>query len=57
MSSVKVSATVSNLHTFTKYSGMDPEVGTSSTSDYVIGVDNGRYPTPRIVSFGLNIAF
>lgn len=57
MSSVKVSATVSNLYTFTKYSGMDPEVGTSSTSDYVIGVDNGRYPTPRIVSFGLNIAF
>lgn len=54
---VKVSASVSNLYTFTKYSGLDPEVGTSSTSDYVIGVDNGRYPTPRIVSFGLNVSF
>ena len=54
---VKVSATVSNLYTFTKYSGMDPEIGTSSTSDYVIGLDNGRYPTPRIISFGLNVAF
>ncbi len=57
ISAVKVSASVSNLYTFTKYSGMDPEVGTSSTSDYVIGVDNGRYPTPRIVTFGVNVSF
>ena len=57
LNAVKVSASVSNLHTFTHYSGMDPEIGTSSTSDYVIGVDNGRYPSPRIISFGLNVSF
>ena len=37
-----------NLYTFTKYSGMDPEVGTG-------GVDGGTYPITRTVSFGLNV--
>ncbi len=57
ISGAKVYASVSNLATFTKYSGMDPENGTSSTNDYVIGMDNGRYPTPRIVTFGVNLSF
>ena len=39
-----------NLYTFTKYSGMDPEVGTG-------GVDGGTYPITRTVSFGLNVQF
>ena len=39
-----------NLYTFTKYSGMDPEVGTG-------GVDGGTYPVTRTVSFGLNVQF
>ncbi|UZD39933.1 SusC/RagA family TonB-linked outer membrane protein [Capnocytophaga ochracea] len=39
-----------NLYTFTKYSGMDPEVGTG-------GVDSGTYPVTRTVSFGLNVQF
>ncbi len=54
---LKVYANVSNLHTFTKYTGLDPEVGVSQTSNYVIGLDNGRYPSPRIVTFGLDIKF
>ena len=39
-----------NLYTFTKYSGMDPELGTG-------GVDGGTYPVTRTVSFGLNVQF
>ncbi len=57
LQSAKVSASVTNLYTFTKYSGLDPEVGTSATSTNAIGVDNGRYPSPRIISFGLNLSF
>ncbi|MDE6058102.1 MAG: TonB-dependent receptor, partial [Muribaculaceae bacterium] len=37
---------VQNLVTFTKYNGMDPEIG-YGTSDWVSGVDLGYYPTPR----------
>ncbi|MDE6290370.1 MAG: SusC/RagA family TonB-linked outer membrane protein, partial [Muribaculaceae bacterium] len=36
---------VQNLATFTKYNGMDPEIG-YGTSSWVSGVDIGYYPTP-----------
>lgn len=39
----------SNLITFTKYSGIDPEVGR-------YGVDAGRYPLSRTFSLGLNLS-
>lgn len=39
----------SNLLTFTKYSGIDPEVGR-------YGVDAGRYPLSRTFSLGLNVS-
>jgi TonB-linked SusC/RagA family outer membrane protein len=54
---LKVFANVQNMWTITKYTGFDPEVGTSQASDNVYGLDNGRYPSPRIVTFGLNITF
>jgi len=43
-----------NLFTFTKYNGMDPEVGfgTGGTSS---GVDVGYYPRPRTFMMGLNV--
>lgn len=47
---------VQNLATFTKYNGMDPEIG-YGTSGWVSGVDLGYYPTPRTVLFGVNLAF
>ncbi len=47
---------VQNLATFTKYNGMDPEIG-YGTSDWVSGIDLGYYPTPRTVLFGVNLAF
>lgn len=39
-----------NLLTFTKYSGMDPEVGG-------IGLDGGQYPVSRVFSAGLRLKF
>lgn len=38
-----------NLFTITKYSGFDPEVGTS-------GIDNSVYPVTRTISFGVNLS-
>ena len=54
----RVYFTVQNLYTFTKYSGMDPEVGYGiSTDDYSFssGVDLGYYPRPRTYMVGLNV--
>ena len=50
---------VQNLYTFTKYTGYDPEVGASTqdSSGLVYGLDNGRYPSPTLYSFGVNLTF
>ncbi len=48
---------IQNLFTITKYDGYDPEIGASTASVNVYGLDNGRYPSPTVYSFGLNIAF
>lgn len=47
---------VQNLVTFTKYDGMDPEIG-YGTSSWVSGVDLGFYPRSRTYLFGVNLAF
>ena len=47
---------VQNLATFTKYDGMDPEIG-YGTQDWVSGVDLGYYPRPRTFLFGVNLSF
>lgn len=57
LENVRVYANIQNLHTFTKYSGYDPEVGASTASSNVYGLDNGRYPSPQIYSFGINLSF
>ncbi|MEO7426108.1 MAG: TonB-dependent receptor [Fibrobacteria bacterium] len=53
---------VENLFTFTKYSGLDPEVGlgeargeTKNTS-LTMGVDRGTYPQARTFLVGLNLS-
>ncbi|MCC2600475.1 SusC/RagA family TonB-linked outer membrane protein [Sphingobacterium sp. FBM7-1] len=45
-----------NLLTFTKYDGMDPEIG-YGTDGWVSGIDLGYYPRPKVVLFGANIKF
>lgn len=47
---------VQNLATFTKYDGMDPEIG-YGTSSWVSGIDLGYYPRPRTFLVGVNLAF
>jgi TonB-dependent starch-binding outer membrane protein SusC len=44
-----------NLMTFTKYSGLDPEIGTDSNN--VRGFDNGIYPQARTFTMGFNVSF
>jgi hypothetical protein len=45
-----------NLLTFTKYKGLDPDV-VGANVNLQPGVDNGNYPSSRIISVGLNIGF
>jgi TonB-linked SusC/RagA family outer membrane protein len=49
-----------NLLTFTKYSGMDPEINLrnyTSGNDRQIGVDGGSYPVSRQYIAGINLSF
>lgn len=57
LENLRVYANVQNLYTITKYKGFDPEIGASTASSHVFGLDNGRYPSPQIYSFGLNLSF
>ena len=52
---LKVYGSIQNLHTFTNYYGYDPEVGTYNQNTLLMGVDNGRYPSPRTFTLGLNV--
>lgn len=56
-----------NLFTITKYTGLDPEITTQQVGrgDYrqarsdanSLGVDYGNFPTPRIITGGINLSF
>jgi TonB-dependent starch-binding outer membrane protein SusC len=50
-----------NLLTFTKYTGLDPEINLRNSSgtdqDRQIGVDEGAYPAYRATLIGLNLSF
>lgn len=52
---------VQNAFTFTKYDGMDPEIGygpqDSNSKSWVTGIDYGYYPRPRTILFGVNLKF
>lgn len=66
---VRLYAAALNVYTFTKYDGMDPEVGfgginsTNSNGESVVrdayasGIDLGYYPRPRTFMFGANFKF
>jgi len=62
LSQFRLYVSVQNLITFTKYSGMDPEVGASApdaSGAYYFGqgVDTGIYPRPQVYMVGVNIIF
>ncbi len=46
---MRIYATVQNPVVFTKYTGLDPEIGN--------GIDNNVYPRPRTFLFGLSVDF
>jgi len=50
--------TLQNLYTFTSYSGMDPEIGSSGgTYNWAKGIDIGYYPAPRTFMIGASLKF
>ena len=57
MSNLRMTLNATNLFTISGYKGYDPEVGISTQSANVSGLDNGRYPLPTTFTFGLNVSF
>jgi len=59
---LRLYAAVQNAITFTKYDGMDPEVGfgnkdANNSSDGSSGIDVGFYPRPRTYLLGVSVKF
>jgi hypothetical protein len=54
---LKVFASASNLLTFTKYKGYDPEISSKADNSMMPGVDSGSIPQYRTFSAGINIGF
>ena len=62
MKGLRIYVTGENLLTFTKYTGLDPEMHISdnvkreqNVSDVAAGIDWGTYPSARSYVFGLNV--
>lgn len=58
---VKLTYTITNVHTWTRYSGYDPEVSSANSRDYntriLSGVDFSSYPYSRTHSLTLSAKF
>ena len=62
---LRIYVSAQNLFTFTKYSGLDPEIqantndtqGYNVSSDLAVGIDWGTVPAPRTVLVGMNLKF
>lgn len=55
--SLSIYGNIQNLFTITGYDGYDPEIGASGQSVIMQNIDNYRYPSQRIYTFGLKLAF
>lgn len=60
LQNVRVFVQGNNLFTFTGYDGPDPEIGFSTTGggggSTNFGIDEGQYPTPKQILFGLSFS-
>ena len=54
---VQVYGNIQNVFTICGYDGYDPEVGAYSQKVTLQGIDNYRYPSQRIYTFGLKVKF
>jgi len=54
INTVRLFVSAQNLFTITKYRGLDPDV-VGANFNLEPGVDNGNYPSSRIISFGLSL--
>jgi hypothetical protein len=58
LSRLQLVASSRNLLTFTKYTGMDPEISSSSTnSSFDRGLDHNTIPNTKQYTFGVNVGF
>ena len=55
IASIRIWVGAYNLLTFTKYTGLDPEIGNSNPLNN--GVDDGYYPQSATYMMGINLAF
>jgi hypothetical protein len=56
MGACRVYVSGQNVLTFTKYSGLDPEIGQIGSS-LESGIDKGFYPQSRVFLAGINVNF
>ncbi|MFT4610737.1 MAG: TonB-linked SusC/RagA family outer membrane protein [Glaciecola sp.] len=56
-SSVRLYVSAQNLFTFTKYTGLDPEVNYRGDDNSVIGTDFFTYPQAQTITLGANLKF
>ena len=54
-SKIRMYVSAQNMFTFTKYTGMDPEIGWGNGDAWCSGVDVGNYPSSNSWIFGLNL--
>ena len=57
MSGARVYISADNIYTFSRFSGMDPEVSLESTSWSLAGLYADNYPVPMSIVLGLDINF
>lgn len=59
--SARLYVSAQNLLTFTRYTGLDPEIATSANAAgegaKAAGIDWGTYPSSRILTVGINVNF
>lgn len=57
LNNARIYATATNLFTFTRYSGLDPEVSSQSANQNTAGYDWATVPQPRTIQLGASITF
>ncbi len=57
LQSLRLYTSGSNLLTFTKYKGWDPEINSSGSNVLSAGIDQTGYPVARTIQVGFNLGF